>query len=205
MIRVVLADDHPTFLHGLMRVMADAPDVEVVGTAENGLTALEVIREVTPDVVVLDHLMPNLDGMSVLARIKEEQLLAHVAMLSGAIFPEAVEQALRAGATAYLMKTAPTAEIVEAIRCAARSEVVLPPGVLAILREGLHHDHATLTPREQEVLQYTAEGKCISEIAEALFLGERTVKRHLSGLYAKLGVHKAPQAVAEAMRRGLLR
>ncbi len=207
-VRVLLAEDHPIYLEGLARAIKDQPELELVGTAENGRTALDSIRELHPDVTVLDMRLPELDGVEVLNAIARDGLATRVLMLSAQRDSKAVFEAMRTGAEAYLTKDASRRVICDTILAVSRGETVLAPEVQAALvgelRDREVDDRPVLSPREGEVLQLIAKGLSAPAIAERLYVSPATVKTHLQGLYEKLGVSERAAAVAEAMRRGLL-
>lgn len=207
-VRVLVAEDHPIYLEGLARAIKDQPELELVGTAEDGRTALQSIRELRPDVTVLDLRLPELDGVEVLNAITRDGLATRVLMLTAQRDSKAVFEAMRTGAEAYLTKDASRRVICETILAVARGETVLAPEVQAALvgelRDREVDDRPVLSPREREVLQLIAKGLSAPAIAERLYVSPATVKTHLQGLYEKLGVSERAAAVAEAMRRGLL-
>jgi two-component system nitrate/nitrite response regulator NarL len=207
-IRVVMAEDHPIYLEGLSRAIKDQPELELVGTATNGRDALATIRELQPDVAVLDVRLPDLSGTEVLSAIMRDHVPTRVVMLSAETDSEAVFEAVQTGAGAYLSKDASRREITEAIVAVSRGGTVLAPQVHAALvgelRIRRNDDRPALTPREREVLVHISHGLSAPEIGRTLHVSPATVKTHLQSLYEKLGVSERAAAVAEAMRRGLL-
>lgn len=207
-IRVIVAEDHPIYLEGLTRAIKQQPELELVGTAIDGREALECTRELQPDVAVLDMRLPGLSGTEVLNAIMRDELPTRVVMLSAETDSEAVFEAVRIGAGAYLSKDAGRREITEAIVVVARGGTVLAPQVQAAVVGGLrirrNDDRPLLTPREREVLGHISQGLSAPEIGRRLHVSPATVKTHLQSLYEKLGVSERAAAVAEAMRRGLL-
>jgi two-component system nitrate/nitrite response regulator NarL len=206
---VLIADDHPLFRAAIARVIADQPELELVAEASDGRAALEKIRELGPDVAVIDVRMPELDGSDVLATLRDEGLPTNVVFLSAFLDSKTVYDAVAAGARAYLSKEAETDEIVTAIRAAARGETILGPEVQTGLAEQIRfreesESRPRLSDREQEVLGLIAQGLSAPEIGERIHLSTATVKTHLQHLYEKLGVSERAAAVAEGMRRGLL-
>jgi two-component system nitrate/nitrite response regulator NarL len=206
---VLIADDHPLFRAAIARVIADEPELELVAEASNGRAALEKIRELAPDVAVIDVRMPELDGSDVLTALRDEGLATNVVFLSAFLDSKTVYDAVAAGAHAYLSKEAETDEIVTAIRAAARGETILGPEVQTGLAEQIrfreeNESRPRLSEREQEVLGLIAQGLSAPEIGERIHLSTATVKTHLQHLYEKLGVSERAAAVAEGMRRGLL-
>ena len=208
-ISVLIADDHPLFREAIARVIAERDDLELVAEAVDGRAALEKIRELKPDVAVIDVRMPQLDGSDVLLALREEGLRTHVVFLSAFLDSKTVYDAVAAGANAYLSKEAETAEIVTAILAAARGETILGPEVQTGLAEQIrfreeNESRPRLSDREHEVLRLIAQGLSAPEIGERIHLSTATVKTHLQHLYEKLGVSERAAAVAEGMRRGLV-
>jgi len=206
---VLIADDHPLFREAIARVIAERSDLELVAEAADGRAALEKIRELQPDVAVIDVRMPELDGSDVLVALREEGSPTNVVFLSAFLDPETVYDAVAAGANAYLSKEAETDEIVTAILAAARGETILGPEVQTGLAEQIRFREESearprLSEREHEVLKLIAEGLSAPEIGERIHLSTATVKTHLQHLYEKLGVSERAAAVAEGMRRGLV-
>lgn len=209
MTRVLIADDHPLFREAIARVIGERDDLELVAQASDGRAALEQIRELRPDVAVIDVRMPELDGSDVLAAVREEGLPTNVVFLSAFLDAKTVYEAVAAGANAYLSKEADTDEIVAAILAAARGETILGPEVQTGLAEQIRFREESdarprLSDREHEVLRLIAEGLSAPEIGERIHLSTATVKTHLQHLYEKLGVSERAAAVAEGMRRGLV-
>ena len=206
--RVLIADDHPLFRDGLARHIRERPELELIGEASDGPAALEAIRELRPDVAVLDIKMPGLDGLKVAGAIARDELPTKVVILSAFLESAVVFKALEGGARAFLSKDADRGEVCEAIIAVARGEVVLPPIVQSGLADEIRahaRDRApNLTAREREVLELIAAGASAPAIAQRLHLSTGTVKSHLQHLYEKLGVSDRAAAVAEAMRRGML-
>ncbi len=206
---VLIADDHPLFREAIARVIAGRSDLELVAEAADGRAALEKIRELQPDVAVIDVRMPQLDGSDVLVALREEGLRTNVVFLSAFLDSKTVYDAVAAGANAYLSKEAETDEIVTAILAAARGETILGPEVQTGLAEQIrfreeNESRPRLSDREHEVLGLIAEGLSAPEIGERIHLSTATVKTHLQHLYEKLGVSERAAAVAEGMRRGLV-
>ena len=208
-ISVLIADDHPLFREAIARVIAERQDLELVAEASDGSDALDQIRELKPDVAVIDVRMPKLDGSDVLVALRDEGLPTNVVFLSAFLDPKTVYDAVAAGANAYLSKEAETDEIVTAILAAARGETILGPEVQTGLAEQIRireesEARPRLSEREQQVLTLIAEGLSAPEIGERIHLSTATVKTHLQHLYEKLGVSERAAAVAEGMRRGLV-
>ena len=209
-IRVLVADDHPLYREGVLRAIKARPDLEVVGEATDGRQALAEIERLRPDVAVLDVRMPGLEGPQVVTAVQRENIETRVVLLSAYVDQDVVYQVVAAGARGYLSKDATAAEICDAIAAVARGETVLAPEVQSALATGVErHARAgrepALSAREREVLELIAEGRSIPQIGGQLHLSPATVKTHVQGLYEKLGVSERAAAVAEGMRRGLLR
>ena len=207
--RVLIADDHPLFREAIARVIADHQELELVAEATDGKDALAKIRELSPDVAVIDVRMPGLNGSDVLVALRENGLATRVVFLSAFLDSKTVYDAVAAGASAYLSKEADSAEIVRAIWAAARGETILGPEVQTGLAEQIRLREESdarprLSEREHEVLRLIAQGLSAPEIGERIHLSTATVKTHLQHLYEKLGVSERAAAVAEGMRRGLV-
>ena len=180
----------------------------MAGEAADGAAALAAIRDLRPDVVLLDLFMPRLDGLAVLAAMREAELTAAVLVLTSSSDDQHLVQAIKAGALSYLPKTAGVDQVVEAVRAAARGESVLQPAATARLLRELRHASADplslLTPRETDVLKGLAQGRSNREIARALSVSEETVKSHVSSILAKLGLADRTQAAIFALQRHLV-
>jgi NarL family two-component system response regulator LiaR len=211
-IRVLIADDHKVVRQGLRFLLESEQGIEVAGEAADGVAALEAIRALCPDVVLLDLLMPGLDGLGVLAALNEDMAAgrhaAAVIVLTSSAEDQHLVQAIRAGALSYLPKTSGVDQVIDAVRAAARGESVLQPVAMARLlrelRQGGNDPLARLTPRETDVLKAIAQGRSNREIARALALSEETVKSHVSSILAKLGLADRTQAAIFALQRHLV-
>ena len=206
---VLIADDHPLFRGAIARLVEAHPDLELVAEATDGRVALDRIRELEPDVAVIDVRMPELDGSDVLVALREESLPTNVVFLSAFLDARTVYDAVAAGASAYLSKEAESEEIVRAIIAASRGETILSTEVQTGLAEQIRaraesDARPRLSEREHEVLGLIAQGLSAPEIGERIHLSTATVKTHLQHLYEKLGVSERAAAVAEGMRRGLV-
>lgn len=210
MIRVVVADDHPIVRSGIVALLQDADDIEVVGQASDGQTAVEVALAEHPDVVLMDLRMPDLDGDAATAEILAVEPGVRVLILTTYESDDQILAAIEAGATGYLLKAAPESEILAGVRATARGETALAPSAAAALvRRATGASVAapagpTLTPRELEVLRLVAQGNSNPAIGRTLFLSEATVKTHLGHVFEKLGVNDRTRAVTRAMELGLL-
>jgi NarL family two-component system response regulator LiaR len=211
-IRVGLIDDHAVVRQGLRAFLAAQPELLVVGEAGSGEQALELVTAQVPDVVLLDLVMPGMDGVETLRRLKQVSPHTQVVVLTSYLQDELIFPAVRAGARSYLLKDAGAEEIAEAVRKAARGEVVLHPQVAARLMQEIQGGHHTtfnpyleLSEREREVLRLIAEGLSNQQIAEQLVISEGTVKSHVSNLLSKLHLADRTQAAIFAWREGLVR
>jgi two-component system, NarL family, nitrate/nitrite response regulator NarL len=206
--RVYVADDHPLYREGVVTAIKERPDLELVGETGDGARALEEIKDLKPDVAVLDVKMPGIDGIRVLNALRRDGDSTRVLFLSAYLDSAIVYRAVAAGAAAYLSKDSGRQAISEAVSAVARGDSVLAPEIHAGIAEEIrlreHDDRPVLTPREREILNLTADGCSAPEIGRRLYLSTTTVKTHLQHLYEKLGVSDRAAAVAEAMRRGLL-
>jgi two-component system, NarL family, nitrate/nitrite response regulator NarL len=207
-IRVVIADDHPVYCDGLAEAVAARAGLDLVGTARDGRAALEMVRELVPDVAVLDVKMPHASGLDVAIAIARDGLATRTLLLSAVDDPKVIVDAVAAGVGGYVIKDASRGDICDAIVAVAEGRVVLAPeaqtAVAAGLRAHGEAGHGRLTDREREILQMTAEGLSAARIGDALFLSPATVKTHLRSIYEKLGVSERAAAVAVAMRRGIV-
>lgn len=207
-IRVFMADDHPLFLEGLVRAMADRPELTLVGSAGDGREALAAIRTLAPDVAVLDFKMGGLDGIQVTNALRRDGVSSHVLLLTAYTEDDVVYRALAAGARGYLSKETGRKAILDAVVAVAAGEVVLSPSLQKHVAREIRHREAAerplLTPREQDVLVLIAEGCLAPDVASRLHVSPSTVKSHLQSIYEKLGVTDRAAAVAVAMRRGLI-
>jgi DNA-binding NarL/FixJ family response regulator len=205
-IRVLVAEDHAVVRAGLEQLLAGAEDIEVVGTAANGEEAVELTRERHPDVVLMDLVMPGVDGIEATRRILELDGGARVVVLTSFSDRNAIMDALDAGAIGYLLKDAEPEELVRGIRAAARGESPLDPKaareVLSARTE--RAPSAELSPREREVLVLLASGLPNKLIAQRLGISEKTVKAHLTHVFGQIGVTDRTQAALWAQREGLV-
>ena len=208
-IRIVVADDHPIVRAGIVGLLDQAPGIEVVGEASDGAEAVELAASERPDLVLMDLRMPGVDGASATASIVAAGQGTRVLVLTTYETDDHILAAIEAGASGYLLKAAPQAEILAGIRAVAAGETVLAPSIAAKLVSRVRADAASvappaLSPREHEVLALVAEGRSNPEIARALYIGEATVKTHLLHAFEKLGVNDRTRAVTRAMELGLL-
>jgi two-component system, NarL family, response regulator LiaR len=209
-IRVLIADDHAVVRQGLRTFLDLQDDVEVVAEAADGEAALDAAARQRPDVVLLDLVMPRLEGVATLRRLRERAPEARVIVLTSFGDDERLFAALRAGAAGYLLKDVEPAELVRAIRTAHAGQSPLSPAVAARVIDELAHGGPRaapaddLTPRELEVLRLIARGRSNKVIALELGMAEKTVKTHVSHVLAKLGLTDRTQAALYAVREGLV-
>ena len=204
-LRLLLVDDHPVVRAGLRGMLAGEPDLEVVAEAADGEEAVRMSAELRPDVVLMDLRMPGMDGAEATRRIAALDPAPAVLVLTTYDTDHDILRAVEAGATGYLLKDTPRADLVQALRAAAGGATVLAPVVAAkLLGRSRSPSSLELTPRELEVLALVANGKTNGEVARALFIGEATVKTHLLHAFAKLDVDDRTAAVTTAIARGLL-
>jgi DNA-binding NarL/FixJ family response regulator len=212
-IRVVLADDQPLVRTGLRMILSDQSDLEVVGEAATGLEAVQVCAETRPDVVLMDVRMPELDGIDATRIVTAVENPPRVLVLTTFDLDDVVYEALRAGASGFLLKDAPEERLTTAIRVVADGGSLFAPSVTRRLIEefsrrtpaGPPPDLGTLTDRETEVLTQVARGLSNAEIAAELFVSENTVKTHVARVLMKLGLRDRVQAVVLAYESGLVR
>jgi DNA-binding NarL/FixJ family response regulator len=205
-IRILIVDDHGVVRQGLRMYLALDPELEVVGEAANGADALRLARELRPDVVLMDLLMPVMDGIAATEAIRQELPEVEVIALTSVLEDTAVYGAMRAGAIGYLLKDTQADELCQAIKAASAGQVQLSPPVAArLLREVPPPGQSEpLTERETEVLRQLALGKSNKEIAATLVIAEKTARTHVSNILGKLGVSSRTQAALHAVRTGLV-
>jgi len=205
-IRILLADDHAVVRQGLAMFLALDPELEVVGHAENGAEALKMAHDLKPDVVLMDLLMPVMDGITAIGRIRRELPDTEVVAVTSVLEDASVVGAVRAGAIGYLLKDTQADELCRAIKAAAAGQVQLSPQAAARLMREVRapENPESLTERETDVLKLLAHGRANKEIARDLSIGEKTVKTHVSNILAKLGVQSRTQAALHAVRIGLV-
>jgi DNA-binding NarL/FixJ family response regulator len=201
-IRVLSVDDHPLLRQGIGALVSAQPDMLMVGQAATGEEGLREFREHRPDVTLLDLRLPDISGVEVLRAIRAEAPEARVVILTTFEGDVEIQRALEAGARGYLLKTMPPGELVEAIRQVHAGRKRIPPAVAAQLAE--HVSDEALTPREIEVLRHIAQGNRNKDIGERLFISEETVKVHVKHVMDKLGASDRTEAVAIAIRRGII-
>jgi two-component system, NarL family, response regulator LiaR len=205
-VRVLIADDHGVVRQGLRMFLSLDPELAVVGEAENGEEALLMARELKPDVVLMDLLMPVMDGVEATKAIRNELPDVEVVALTSVLEDTVVTAAVRAGAIGYLLKDSEPEELHRAIRGAADGQVQLAPAAAKRLIREVRAPESpeALTERETEVLKLLARGRANKQIASTLFLEEKTVKGYVSNILRKLGVQSRTQAALQAVRTGLV-
>ena len=206
-IRILIADDHHVVRQGLRMFLGSDPELEIIGEAQDGAEALKLAQELHPDVVLMDILMPVMDGIQATAAIRQSLPDTEVIALTSVLGDNSVIDAVRAGAIGYLLKDTDANELRRAIKAAAAGKVQLSPEVAARLMREVRTPTETresLTDREIEVLKLLGQGKSNRDISQALFIGEQTVKTHVSHILDKLGVPSRTQAALYAIRSGLV-
>ena len=208
-IRVLVADDHPMLREGLVAVLSTQPDFEVVGEAADGPETVRLAKRLEPDVILLDLEMPKVDGVAALERLRDAGSQTRTIVFTAYDTDERILGALRAGARGYLLKGASRTEIFDAIRTVHSGGSLLQPVVTTRLLEHIERGDEQerpndLTPRELEVLTLLARGLKNSEIADRLFISERTVKFHVSSILTKLDAENRTEAARIAVHRGLV-
>ena len=221
-IRVLLADDQRLMREGLRIILEDAPDIEVIGEAENGLVATQMAERQRPDVILMDIRMPLLDGIEATERIRKQGAAdgtpgPRILLLTTFDTPELVIEGMRAGAAGYLLKDCSAEELCTAVRAVARGQVLLQASSAAQLLAGLHMQQSPtlkesassevekmgLTARELDVVRLIAQGASNTEIATTLFVSDATVKTHINHIFSKLGARDRAQVIVKARQLGL--
>jgi DNA-binding NarL/FixJ family response regulator len=205
-IRILMADDHAVVRQGLRMFLSLDPELEVVGEAQNGQEAIDMARNLKPDVVLMDLKMPVMDGITAIGNLRKEMPEIEVIALTSVLDDGSVIGAVRAGAIGYLLKDTQADDLCRSIKAAAGGQVQLSPEAAARLMREMRQPESPeqLTERETDVLRLLAMGKANKEIARALTIGEQTVKTHVSNILGKLGVQSRTQAALYAARVGLV-
>lgn len=211
MIKIVLADDHQIVRHGLRSLLSAEPDIEVVGEADNGRAVVRLVQELSPQVVIMDISMPDLNGIEATRQILAESSGVKVIALSMHSDSLFVLNMFKAGASGYLLKDCALEELVKAVRTVMNRKVYLSPGISDIVIKdfvigwspGDSSAYSILTTREREVLQLMAEGKSTNQIADSLCVSVKTVEAHRKQLMNKLDIHSVAELTKYAIRQGL--
>lgn len=205
-IRLLLVDDHVVVRQGLRMVLSLEPDLEIIGEANNGSEALSLVKKLNPQVVLMDLLMPVMDGVSAIRAIKKDYPDIEVVALTSVLEDRLVIDAVEAGAAGYLLKESGPEELIEAIRAAAKGEVRLHPKAQKRLIKEVRTPEMreSLTERETETLRLIAKGMSNKEIADKLNVSEVTVKTHVSSILSKLNLQSRTQAALFALKEGLV-
>ncbi|HEV2112333.1 MAG TPA: response regulator transcription factor [Gammaproteobacteria bacterium] len=206
--RILVADDHSVVRTGIVTVVSKLSNMQVVGEAGNGREALRLVRELLPDMVLLDITMPELNGLEAAERIHELHPKAKIIVLSMHTNEAYVVRALRAGASGYLVKESATVELEMALKCVALGQIYLSPAISRQVVDNLLHGRPSglelLTLRQREILQLIAEGKSTREMATTLHLSVKTVEAHRAKLMERLDIHDTAGLIHYAIRKGLV-
>ena len=210
MIRVVFVDDHEMVRIGVSSYLSAQPDIEVVGEAADGKRGVELALELRPDIILMDLVMKEMDGIEATRQIIEQWPEAKVIIVTSFLDDEKVYPALEAGATSYMLKTSKAGEIANAVRATYHGQSVLEPEVtgkmmVKMRQKNTHLPHEDLTGREFEILLLMAQGKTNQDIADELFIALKTVKTHVSNILSKLNVQDRTQAVIYAFKHSLIK
>ncbi|RSD26738.1 response regulator transcription factor [Mesobacillus subterraneus] len=210
MIKVVFVDDHEMVRIGVSSYLSAQPDIEVIGEADNGKAGVQMALELRPDIILMDLVMKEMDGIEATRKIIEQWPEAKIIIVTSFLDDEKVYPALEAGATSYMLKTSKASEIANAVRVTYAGQPVLEPEVtgkmmMKMRQKNIAELHEELTEREMEVLKLIAEGKTNQEIADELFIALKTVKTHVSNILSKLQVQDRTQAVIYAFRHSLVK
>lgn len=209
MIKVLFVDDHEMVRIGVSAYLTAQADIEVIGEADNGLKAVELALELRPDIILMDLVMPEMDGIEATKRIIEKWPEAKIIIVTSFLDDEKVYPALEAGATSYMLKTSKASEIARAVRSTFQGQSVLEPEVTGKMMEKLRRPqktelHEQLTNREMEILLLMTQGKTNQEIADELYIALKTAKVHVSNILSKLAVQDRTQAVIYAFKHSLV-
>ena len=209
MIRVLIVDDHTVVRDGLNALLSAEPGMQVIGTGANGTEAVKLAASLKPDVILLDLVMPRMDGIQATLEIKRQNPAARILILTSFSESHQVFSAIKAGAMGYLLKDSSSEELIQAIRDTYHNKPALQPEIARKLMQDIQNPSGTaspenaLTEREIEILQQLALGKTNQEIADTFVLSERTVRTHITNILAKLGLSNRTQAVLYALKQGI--
>jgi len=209
-IRILIVDDHPVVREGIGSMLKKEPDFKMVGEASNGLEAIEKARELSPDVVLMDLRMPEMDGVEAISRIKAEKPEVKFIILTTYSDDEYIFKGIAAGARAYLLKDAPRDELFKAIRMVSRGESLIQPVIASRVLDKLAElsrktpAGETLSDREIEVLRLMSGGESNKDIADQLSITQSTVKTHITSIFQKLNVTTRTEAVTNALKKGII-
>lgn len=208
-IQVLIVDDHTVVRDGLQALITAEPGMKVVGSAADGVEAVRMARELVPDVILLDLVMPRMDGVQTILEIKKDNPDARILVLTSFAENHQVFSAIKSGAMGYLMKDTSSEELIQAIRDTYNYQPAMQPKIARQLMQDIQSQDSkqgsenALTEREIEILQLVALGKTNQEIADDLILSERTVRTHITNILAKLGLSNRTQAALYALREGI--
>jgi NarL family two-component system response regulator LiaR len=208
-IRLLVVDDQTVVREGLAAILTNYPDIEVIGQAADGIQALEIVKQAKPNVVLLDMVMPGLDGLATIPKIREIAPSARILVVTGFAESDRVYQAIKAGALGYILKDATREQLVQAIRDVAQGRASLQPSIAVKLIQEINHPSELnytadpLTRRELETIRLIARGLSNQEIAAELFVNERTIAKYVSSILDKLHLANRTQAALYALREGI--
>ncbi|MBV9873706.1 MAG: response regulator transcription factor [Verrucomicrobia bacterium] len=201
-ITVMIVDDHPVVREGLTAIFKSQKDIKIIAEAGDGDEALKLYDELYPDVVLLDLRMPNKDGLHAIIELMTRNPKPRIIVMTTYESEEDIRRTLKAGAKGYLAKGTAPQEIRDAVRKVAKGDSLLPPSIASKLAESMAHPE--LSERELQVLQYMAKGRSNKEIGQVLYISENTVKAHVKSILAKLDAMGRTEAIATAIKRGLI-
>ena len=206
-IRILIVDDHAVVRQSLRQVIDAQPDVEVIAEAADGDMAVQLAETLTPDVILMDLLMPEVSGVEAIKRIIAQQPSMRIVALTSSIEEKQVTEALQAGAQGYILKSSRVNDVIEAIRRVADGQNVLDPAAAQVIMQQtrIHDPLDTLTQRERDVFDHLAQGYTNPEISQKLNISEVTVRTHIAKLLEKLSLRDRTQVVIYALKRGLIR
>ena len=210
-IKILIADDHPVVREGLFAMLSREVDFDVVGEAKNGMDAVNKTKELSPDIVLMDLRMPDMDGVEAMRQIKSAMPDVKFIILTTYSDDEYIFSGIEAGARAYLLKDAPREDLFKAIRAVYRGESLIQPVVASRLLDRFSElsrgtpSGEGLSERELEILQLMAKGAANKEISAQLSIAQSTVKTHIANIFQKLGVNDRTEAVTQALKKGIIR